>query len=53
MSSPRGAVRAAWYEGFLREYILQLNKYGYQNAPFELEAEEKSEGVPEFWIFNF
>jgi hypothetical protein len=29
-------------KGFLREYILQLNKYGYQNAPFELEAEEKS-----------
>ena len=40
-------------KGFLREYILQLNKYGYQNAPFELEVEEKSEGVPGFLDFNF
>ena len=29
-------------EGFLREYIQQLAACGYQNAPFELEAEAKA-----------
>jgi len=29
-------------EGFLREYLRQLNEYGYQNSPFELEAEAKA-----------
>jgi hypothetical protein len=32
-------------EGFLREYIQQLATYGYQNAPFELEAEAKATKV--------
>ena len=29
-------------EGFLQEYIQQIAAYGYQKAPFELEAEAKS-----------
>jgi len=29
-------------EGFLRKYIQQLNEYGYQNSPLELEAEAKA-----------
>jgi hypothetical protein len=29
-------------EGFLQEYIQQIAAHGYQNAPFELEAEAKS-----------
>jgi hypothetical protein len=29
-------------KGFLREYILQLDTYGYRDAPFELEAEDKA-----------
>jgi hypothetical protein len=30
-------------EVFLSEYIQQLDKYGYREAPFELEAEAKAE----------
>jgi hypothetical protein len=29
-------------EGFLQEYIQQIAAHGYQNAPFELEAEAKA-----------
>ena len=29
-------------EGFLQEYIQQIATHGYQNAPFELEAEGKA-----------
>jgi hypothetical protein len=30
-------------EGFLQEYIQQIAAHGYQNAPFELEADTKAE----------
>ena len=29
-------------EAFLEEYIRQIAEHGYQNAPFELEAEAKA-----------
>jgi len=29
-------------EGFLQEYIQQIAAHGYQNAPFELEAEAEA-----------